>query len=166
MIIQIPLTRGMFALVDECDYALVNAFKWYAKEEHGLFYAIRTVCGGKCSMHRMIMLATREIPVGMVIDHKNRNGLDNRRDNLRLATPAQNNFNRTYKRKSRSKLRGVVWHEKLSKWQAQIKCGRKNFYLGLFGSAAEAAIAYDAKAREMFGEFARLNFPRPAEQRA
>lgn len=94
---------------------------------------------------------------GLYIDHRNGNGLDNRRDNLRRATMSQNIANQ-FPRGGSSKYKGVCRSKRSGGWLAQICVNRKSIYLGRFGTEEEAARAYDVKAKEVWGEFARLNF--------
>jgi hypothetical protein len=103
-------------------------------------------------MHREIMHA----PDGMVVDHKNRNGIDNRPDNLRVCTPAQNEYNKAPRGK-RSRFKGV--YPDGDKWYAMIKHKGETYYLGTFDDEVEAAKARDRKAYELEGEYAYLNFP-------
>jgi hypothetical protein len=157
----IPLANmdGLCALVDAADYEWLSRYTWFAKSSGGgPFYAC-TRCNGKmCSMHRMIM----NPPEGMVVDHKNRYGLDNHRVNLRNATPGQNCINRAWGT-GVSGFRGVrPWG---NKWEARIGHQRRSVYIGLFDDPAEAARAYDRKAVELHGEFACLNFPEEAGRR-
>ncbi len=105
-------------------------------------------------MHRLIVGAK----AGISIDHINGNTLDNRKCNLRIATPSQNSMNQRIKEHS-SHYKGVTWHRQHGKWYAQLKHNQHLNFLGLFLNEEDAARAYDAKAKELFGEFARLNFP-------
>ena len=108
-------------------------------------------------MHRLITNA----PKGLMVDHINHNGLDNRRKNLRLCTVSQNNRNRrpiTRPNKG-SKYKGVTFDKKRNLFKAEIQHNKKKYFLGRFKSQIKAAQAYDKKARELFGEFAYLNFP-------
>ncbi len=107
--------------------------------------------------HRFIMNCDE----GMVIDHINGNTLDNRKENLRICTQLQNNWN-TGKRKSNcySKYVGVTWVKSVKKWQACLG----NRYLGRFDNEEIAAKAYDTEARKTYGEYARLNFPDETEE--
>lgn len=157
---RIPLTQGKVALVDEQDYARVAKYKWRVKKGGGgRPYAARVVRmpNGKrrlILLHRFIM----HPPAGVQIDHVNGDGLDNRRCNLRYANGSQNQANRHDLATNTSGFRGVTFHRQRGKWQAQIKVDGKNHYLGLFTSPEAAAAAYDEKAGEYFGEYARLNF--------
>ncbi len=160
---KIPLTHGKFAIVDEIDYDELNQFKWCAVKYGRTFYARR--CGrvkntnGKqfsTKMHRQIM----KLPPDLCVDHINHNGLDNRRANLRAASQAQNNVNRrkqtgTYS----SKYKGVIFSKRDRKWQAYIMQKGKHYFLGSFEDEEAAARAYDQKAKELFGQYACLNFP-------
>lgn len=107
------------------------------------------------SLHRIIINA----PDGMLVDHANRNSLDNRKCNLRLATRSQNMGNRI-SRIGASKYKGVHWRPSMSKWRAQITAGAKGdkqLKLGNFDTEDEAALAYNAAALEKWGEYAFLN---------
>ncbi len=152
----VELTHGMRAFVDDEDFLRVSQFKWHAQcNRSGNWYAERTVSvREKQRMHRLI------IPCIGRVDHKNGDGLDNRKDNLRPATAAQNGRNRRPNRSaSGGSLKGIT-RKGGGRWQAQIQIGpgRKK-YLGRFGSPIEAAAQYDFAAKIFFGEFAKLNFP-------
>lgn len=110
-------------------------------------------------LHKVIMkriLNGADIPSDKVIDHINRNRLDNRRSNLRLCTVTQNAINRS-KKESSSRYIGVSWKKTKNKWYAQIKQNKKVKYLGLFECEKEAAKRYNEEAINLFGEFAVLN---------
>jgi hypothetical protein len=163
---RIAMTEGKFTLVDEADYYRLNNFGWCAKTCFGHTYAIRFVDTPKrgsvmISMHREI----RKAPAGLLVDHKNRNTLDNRRENLRLATYAQNSCNCNSsidKTKTSSRFIGVHFRKKSGKWCATIRINREKTWLGSYDNEIDAARAYDEAARKQFGEFARLNFPEEA----
>lgn len=157
----IPLVNmdGLCTLVDAADYEWLSQHTWRATSGGGETFYAYTRCHGKlCYMHRMIM----NPPAGMVVDHKNRDGLDNHRVNLRNATPGQNNANREF-RTGVSGFRGV--YPCRDRWGARIRHQRRLLCLGVFDDPAEAARAYDHKAIELHGEFACLNFPEEAAGR-
>jgi hypothetical protein len=158
---KIFIGEGRFAIVEPTDYYRLNNFQWYANGEDNLIYALRTVISPHkktktVRMHREIMNA----PDGVLVDHRNRNPLDNRRANLRLATHSQNMQNRGKKRcKTSSRFVGVCFDKESELWRASIRYQKKRIFLGRFDSEIEAARAYDAAAKKYFDEFARLNFP-------
>lgn len=144
--------RG-YAIVEDADFGFLSRFYWHMNGR----YAERNIKGGKkqvkIKMHRAIMNA----PKGMEVDHINGNPLDNRRENLRICTHAENTRNKVRKNNSSSGFKGVVFHKQTNKWQAQIRTNNKTLYLGLFANKKEAACTYNEKAKVYFGEFARLN---------
>lgn len=147
----IPVGEGLTAYVDAEDFERLNKWVWYLHGE----YAARFEKGQVIFMHRVIM----EPPEGMVVDHKNRNKMDNTRENLRVCTKQENCCNRSKKRGSSSWFMGVSYCKWTKKWDARIAVHGKRVRLGLYQDDAEAARAYDYKAVELSGEFARLNFP-------
>ena len=157
----IPLTQGKFAIVDAEDYDRINQYQWYACKCKSTFYACRTEGGKTIRMHREIMRA----PKGLICDHINHNGLDNHRSNLRLCTHAQNCYNQQASSSGTSIYKGVSWHKCRRKWSARIRCDRKFYNLGDYENEVEAAMVYDDKAVELFGEFACLNLPERMEKK-
>lgn len=150
----IPLTRGMLALVDDEDYDRLSRFKWYAQRSRDKFYAARRELGKLVLMHRDIMNPQD----GLVIDHREvYQTLNNQKDNLRIATHAQNHQNAP-KRKSvtSSRFKGVCKFR--NKWQAYIQVSGKKINLGTYSTEKEAALAYNSSSLEHFGEFAKLNW--------
>ncbi len=158
---KIPLTQGQAAIVDDEDYEWLMQWKWTIDKRNHTFYAIRrSSCKlgkRKIFMHREILGLTKGD--GKQTDHKNHNGLDNRRINIRICTGSQNQHNQK-KQKGNSKYKGVCWNKYKKKWQAQIEHNNQCFYLGSFLKEIDAAKAYDKKARKLNGEFACLNFGR------
>lgn len=153
---QIPLTRGMFAIVDTEDFDKLASYSWRAKVETttDTFYAVTdSHKGGKHSiyMHRLIM----GDPVGMYIDHINHNALDNRKENLRVVTFAQNMQNSRPSRTSKTGYKGVSVSGK--KFCASIRIKNKQIHLGTFPTPESAALAYNEVAKKEYGEFAYLN---------
>jgi hypothetical protein len=144
-------------LVDDEDADLISKYKWYlSPRKHTTYLQTHHYVDGKrCTLylHRLIIGAEQ----GQLVDHKNGNGLDNRRENLRFSTPSQNNMNQKG-RSGTSKYKGVSYHTKDKLWAARIKLNRRSTHLGYFKLEEDAAKAYDQAALEYFGEFARLNF--------
>jgi len=157
---EIELSQGKVALVDDEDYEWLNQWGWYALRQRYNWYAVRMIGSrrtrrGLLAMHK-IVLAPRK---GMVTDHINHNGLDNRRCNLRECTTAEN-VRSSLKRMPNaiSQYKGVTKNVQQSKkWIAQIVVNRQRIYLGVHEDEIEAARAYDRAALEHFGEFASLN---------
>ncbi len=160
----LPLSQNKFAIVDAEDYDRLNKYKWCVSRTPHTNYAMRRTKGKRVKgkrvkrktimMHRFILGAPR----GLVVDHINHNGLDNRKKNLRLCTRAENNRNRRSFNNKSSKYKGVSWDKQRKLFLACIRCNGKYYNLGRFKSEITAAKAYDKKAKELFGEFACLNF--------
>lgn len=153
----IPLTKDQFAIIDDADCELVSRYSWQAQWSPTTksFYARGRVGKKHTLMHRLILKAD----AGQQVDHRNGNSLDNRRDNLRKATNAQNVRNGKKRSCNSSGYIGVHLHKKNQRWVAYVGHGYHINYLGSFATAKEAARVRDAKAIELHGEFARLNFP-------
>ena len=159
----IPLTRGLYAIVDAQDYEKLSQYKWHAQSDEGrkTVYAARTIScrenGRRRSravlMHREIMKTLK----GMVVDHINGNGINNRRCNMRNCTQFQNTHNCRPRKGGKSRFIGVDPHR--DKWRARVCYKGRKHHVGLFDDEVEAAKARDRKAVELFGQFARLNFP-------
>ena len=134
---QVPLTQGRFAIVDAEDYKMISKYKWYAHKRYYVWYAESTT--RVLSMHRLIMGAKE----GQILDHINMNGLDNRKVNLRFVTPSQSNMNR--RGFSKHGYKGICYDKRCKQrpWQARIKINGKIKSLGMYGTALEAAMAYD-----------------------
>lgn len=162
---EIELTRGMVAILDDEDFDRLGSQKWHAHETGpGIFYALRhspESRAKKLYLHREV-LGVRD---HRKVDHVNGNRLDCRRENLRICTLTQNQGNRRKNRTSSSRFKGVSRH-RAGGWSAQITKDYVNRKIGHYSQEEDAARAYDAAAREYFGEFARVNFPRNGEQQA
>lgn len=156
--------HGLYALVDNEDFEMLSKFRWNISRGSGrTLYAITAKSLSKnvtkaIGMHRMIMKPNPNV----FIDHINHNGLDNRKANLRFATHRQNIINSPKRGAiSSSKFKGVHYcrsnRKRLRKWIAQIMVDGKGKYIGSFFTETEAAIAYNVRAKKIFGEFAYLN---------
>ncbi len=147
---------GVETLIDDSDYTKVSGFVWrVANTSGGKSYIVTNFNSRLRYLHRFIMQAKD----GQHIDHINGNTYDNRRDNLRFATHAENTRNCSKCKTGRgsSKYKGVSLDK--TKWRARITFNANTETIGYFKDEVEAANAYDKKAIELFGDFAKLNFP-------
>ena len=159
----IPLTQGKVAFVDDADYPMVSKYRWHVNRVGNRWYAMRNVYDNgsrtKLRMHNVIL----QVSARKEVDHKNHDGLDNRRVNLRAASRSDNNANGRQKI-GRSGYRGV-WPSG-RRWAAHIQRDGKRHYLGMFKTAEEAALTWNEAARWIHGEFAILNTIQPQEPEA
>lgn len=148
---EVRLFDGRVALVDTDDLPLVAGIRWSASGAYNTDYVRACVRGRTILMHRLVMHA----PDGVCVDHVNRDGLDNRKSNLRFASPTQNNANCVVRKRSTTGVKGV----RLSTWNAnprfhaRITAHGVTKNLGSFDTLEDAGLAYDKAAREAFGEF-------------
>jgi hypothetical protein len=152
---EILISDGNITIVDDEDFERLSQWKWSA---NGNGYAVRGEHLGnrkyrKIYLHREILGAER----GEKVDHVNGNQLDNRKENLRIATQAQNAMNIGIRKNNKSGMKGVRYEERRSKWRAEIKVNYKNKFLGYFDNKIDAAKSYNTAAIKYHGEFARLN---------
>ena len=162
---KIPLSQGMFAIVDDADFEWLNQHKWHVTIRGTRSYATRHITRNgrrtKIYMHCAILSP----PSGKDTDHVNGDGLDNRRRNLRTCTRSQNHMNSAKRDGCSSIYKGVNWDRRRCKWQVQV--GTRNAHrrhLGYFDDEQEAAIAYNVGASKLFGEFAKLNSTEKEEE--
>lgn len=148
---EIQLTQGKVAIVDDEDYDWLSQWKWHYQNTG---YAGRWSFEGGVRklvfMHRAII----NTPDGMISDHKNRNGLDNRRSNLRICTSSQNGMNKRASNNSISGIKGVYWDKDRNQWRVTIMKDYKRCYIGRYDKIEDASAAYKDAAKKLFGEFA------------
>ena len=161
--IHIPLKSkkypGMYAVVDSDDYHLVSGYSWYPMKRGGVFHAA-TKHGSQRNIYMHRLIADFDM-----VDHIDRDGLNNRRCNLRPATKSQNLMNTVSREGSVSQYKGVSKGRQPGRWRATIKVGSVQIALGQYSTEEDAARAYDVAAVTHFGEYARTNFPIESEQR-
>lgn len=151
---EIKLTQDKSTKIDDEDFNRVSHLKWFAHFDGYNWYAIAKLPGNiSVSLHRFIMNAKP----GQRVDHEDRNGLNNLRNNLRFSTHAQNMRNIGIKSVNKSGFKGVGWKARNKKWCAQIAVNWKVIHLGLFDDKKEAAKCYDKAAEKFHGEFALTN---------
>ncbi len=154
---EIALSRGLVTQVDDEDFENLSAHKWYAQPgSKGNFYAARQIRirpnkQRALQMHRVLINA----PDGLEVDHVDYNGLNNQKENLRLATYAENKRHENLRTTNNSGFKGVS--RKGRKWAARICIQEQQIWLGCFDTAVEAAHCYDAAVIKHFGEFAVTN---------
>ena len=158
---EIKLTQGKVAFVDDEDYERVNQFKWCANKIGNTFYAARAIrINGKKTIQKMHMFILGDTPGKPQIDHKDGNGLNNWKLNLRPCTNQENAMNQRKPNKNcSSEYLGVYLHKSTGKWLARIQIDGKRKHIGYFGNEIDAARAYDAAKKKHSPEFAKLNFP-------
>jgi hypothetical protein len=149
----VPLSKGLFALVDDEDYELVIQYKWHESGRYAMSWKYGPNGYQKhFSMHRLI-LGVRQ---GVIIDHINGNEFDNRKENLRICTTAQNAMNKKRSSSNTSGYKGVSFDKKRNKYCSAIKYSGKTINLGRYKTAIEAHEVYKQAAIKYFGEFARF----------
>jgi HNH endonuclease len=151
---MLELTQGYRTEIDFCDWWKVQGYRWFAHVRKNTVYAVASPKKGvTVYMHRQI----KQPPEGKWTDHADGNGLNNRWDNLRIATPSQNNAN-AYRPANASGYIGVN-ATPAGRWQARARRDGVRYHIGVFDTAEEAARAYDEWTAMEYGRFAVLNFP-------
>lgn len=155
----IKLPKNKYALVDDSDFKKVNSLKWYWYEDYPItnLYDEVNKKWRTINMHKFILglLWSKQ-----QVDHKNGNKLDNQRNNLRLATHAQNNINQPKMKNKTSIYKGVYKPKDRNLFRAGISYKKKRIHLGYYKKQEEAAKVYDIMALKLYKDFAVLNFPR------
>ncbi len=151
---EIKLTQNKVAYVDDEDFDYLNQYKWYAQKSYNTFYAVRgDYSKGKpkqIRMHRVIMNVKES---KMMIDHIDRNGLNNCKSNLRVCSNAENQWNTGLNARNKSGVKGVHFDKERNKWTAQIRHKGKVYFLGRYKDIKEAIKNYNNKAKELRGQF-------------
>lgn len=161
---HIKLTKDKIAFVDNKDFEYLNQWKWCAGKIKNIWYAYRgkrqpKIAKGiygkvkRISMHRLILKAKK----GQYVDHRDDNGLNNQRKNIRICTNSQNICRSRKRKNTSSKYKGVSWSKASNRWLVAIKANKKLIYLGLFYNEKDAAMTYNRAAKKYHKEFARLN---------
>lgn len=163
--VAVKVGKRHLAIIDAEDLPVVSQYLWYPRIAKGgirvyAYTQLRRYEGGKLivtniHLHRLIL----NPPPGMDVDHKDRDGLNCCKSNLRIATRSQNNANRVLKGSHKTGYVGVVAMEHRSAFRGVVWCNNKQYNCGDYNDPISAARARDKKARELFGEFAVFNFP-------
>lgn len=153
-IVIVPLTQGKHAVIDVANWDKIRPYKWHVLKQKSKWYAAtKSWSDGRILMHHLILPPVER----KLIDHKDGNGCNNLVENLRHATNAENIRNRMLGTNNTSGYKGVNLDKRRGKWRATIKKDYKEIWIGYFHTPQAAALAYNEKATELFGEFARLN---------
>lgn len=157
----VTLSKGYVAVIDATDVPIVDGYNWCAKIDRRSDGTVRSVYAVRNSkhdgrntlvhLHRVLLCA----PEGLEVDHKDGDGLNNRRSNIRLASRRENQRNQRRNTSNSSGVKGVSFYKSRAKWHARIKRDGKRFHLGFFASLEEAASAYKQASAQMHGEFGR-----------
>ena len=156
---RIPLTKGQSTIVDTTDYDWLMQWNWHAHfaKNTGTFYAACEIWLGNGKRTLLYMhIAIFRVPEGMKRDHINRDTLDNRRANLRVATTAQNNYNCRIYKNNKSGHKGVWWSRENKRWEAVVYFKGLRHWLGRFNNIEDAVAAREAKEKEVVGNFVPL----------
>lgn len=146
---------GVEILIDDEDFHLITDFNWWKRYKNGTYFISATEESGKSkffALHRIILNAPR----GMQVDHINGNTLDNRKENLRICTPDQNQQNRKMRKDCSSGSKGVYYNKKTDRYESRIAANKKRLFLGSFKTKDEAEQAYVKASRSLYGSFSRV----------
>ena len=161
---EIPLSQSKVTLVDDEDYEWLNQWKWCAWKSGNIFYAERSVYPNGWKGKKITILMHREILClangdGKLGDHRDRNGLNNQKHNLRVVNKAINGYNRKMMSNNKSGYRGVSFYKPNNKWATKIRVETVLIHCGYHPEKIDAARAYDQAALKYYGNDAILNFP-------
>lgn len=151
------IIKNKICYVDDEDYELISKYNWYIKRSYNIFYAITNINKKKVRMHRLIYSNYYTIDKNDIIDHIDKNGLNNQKNNLRKCNKSQNSINTVKRKTNTSGFKGVSFYKTFQKYRATIHKDGIKYSLGYFNSPIDAAKAYNEKCIELFGEFAELN---------
>lgn len=146
---------GLVALVDDEDYEKVNQYIWHVHKKKNTYYGRTNT--KKENKHQTLLMHKLICPQWKIVDHKNGNGWDNRKNNLRNGVGSLNNRNARKRENTSSKYKGVWWYKADSNWEAGIVINKKRLFLGRFSNEIEAAKVYNEAAIKYFGDYAKLN---------
>jgi len=151
----IPLTQDTWATVNNCDFKYLSQWKWHNTQGYAARTRRKSEQPGSRTilMHRVVAESTGLCLDGLEIDHKDRDTLNNRRKNLRVATRGENAANQGKQPTNSSGFKGVYWHRKNRRWVAEVTHGAKKTNCGSFRTREEAAAAYDTVAKAQHGKF-------------
>ena len=155
---QLVLTRDKVTLIDAIDHEWLSQWKWHICHDYAVRNQRAIDVGGHLNrkliyLHKFII----NPPENMEVDHINKDRMDNRRCNLRMATHSQNQMNTRKIAGCSSKYRGVSWHKASKKWRVQIQVNRQKIIIGDFLSDTHAALEYNKMAKKYFGDFVTIN---------
>ena len=143
-----------YILIDNDDYDAINKYKWSITKPRNTYYAVREFNKKSTLLHRFLLNVKKR---NKHVDHINGNGLDNRKENLRICTCKENNRNSKLSKNNTSGYKGVSWAKNMNKWESYITADRKRYGLGYFKCKHDAAMAYNTAALKYHKDYASLN---------